>query len=103
MTDITREISNMIEYQTVDAMLSVAVRTAPSALVQQAFGKMVNEMRSAGESNTTIVLALTDGVQDGLRHGNWPGLASCIQAGPSDIPLPASFSEVVEMIVRKDR
>lgn len=58
---------------TVYEQLSIASSLAPTAKAQEAFFILVNNMRAAGESDKSIVVAITQGMLDGLMHGNWPG------------------------------
>lgn len=62
------EVSSEAVYQT----LAVAIEVSPSGKVQEAFARTVSNMKQAGESNKSIVVALTGGIRDGLMHGNWP-------------------------------
>lgn len=64
MSDVTRK--------GVDHMLSAAYDAAPTGTEQEAFGRVVNDMRAAGESDKSIVVALAGYIRDGLMYGNWP-------------------------------
>lgn len=56
----------------ISAMLAAAIQVSPTVTVSSAFVDMVNRMDTDGQSSSQIVLAIADGMCDGLRHGNWP-------------------------------
>jgi hypothetical protein len=60
------------ERHAVNQLLSAAYDLSPTGLEQEAFSRMVNEMRIAGESDREVALTLAGCIYDGLKKGNWP-------------------------------
>lgn len=54
------------------SLLGAAILASPDGKVQQAFTKMVNDMRGAGEAEKQIAVCITASIYDGLLYGNWP-------------------------------
>lgn len=52
--------------------LSLAMLVSPTSKEQFAFQEMYSNMRAAGESDRAIIIAVCGGIQDGLKHNNWP-------------------------------
>lgn len=58
--------------EAVRLLSQAAMLLAPSRTEQEAFSSMLNSMEPYGATARQKVLALIDGMSDGLKYGNWP-------------------------------
>jgi hypothetical protein len=64
--------------QTVNHLLAAAMEVSPTGTEQSAFGRLVNNMRNAGEDDKSVSIELAATILEGLRNGNWPDPADIV-------------------------
>lgn len=53
-------------------LLAASYIISPTGVEQEAFSRMVNEMRGVGESEKAVAKELAGCIYNGLEKGNWP-------------------------------
>lgn len=58
--------------QHIQQALALACAVAPNGRIQQAFGELVNRMKSDGRAPRAIIAEVLSQTTDGMMHSVWP-------------------------------